>query len=148
MGGKQFFLFVIFFIFIILFFSLVVGRIIVIVGSPAGSETSWIDKVFYDTNNNRWHLLYVNVTPGTPPTAELRSISSPDGTVWTDGEVVFSTAVFSADEFDGVLDIVNSTTTYIHIVYATSGNDHIHYKRCELLDSGDFINCGGGRNHI
>ncbi len=121
------------------------GTFIVVVNSSnkgAGSnQVSFGDRVFYDPNNDRWHILYMSNT------AALTSISSSDGTTWVNITTISSTTTFSYQDFDCALDVPNSTT-YLHCVYGSGISQIAYYIRCELTGTQPFISCGSENTYL
>ena len=99
----------------------------------SGSRVSWKTRVFYDPNNERWHILYIDSA------SDIRTISSADAVTWDDG-VTISAGTYDYDDFDCYM-VYDDTDTRLHCVYSDAGGDFINYRRCNLTGSGSYIEC-------
>jgi len=99
-------------------------------------KESWNHRVFFDTNNERWHVIFVDNG------SDLHSSSSADTITWVDG-IDIDPGPNDYDDFDCVMDL-NGSTTYLHCTYASSSDAVVSYERCELTGSSPFITCNTG----
>ena len=100
-------------------------------------KESWNHRVFYDPNNNRWHLLYIDTS------GDIHTYSSADGTTWVDGIVIESLSIGNSayDNFDCALD-VDGSNTYLHCTFSSSRADFLEYERATLTGTTPFITAG------
>ena len=95
---------------------------------------SWQNRVFFDTNNDRWHVLYIEND------SDIHSTSSTDKTTWVDG-IDVGVGTYDYDDFDCVLDI-DGASTFLHCAYSVSTSDVLFYKRMTLTGTTPFITAG------
>ena len=105
------------------------------VESGGGFEESWNHRVFYDPNNGRWHVLYIDAL------SDINISSSSDGITWVGGGNI-DAGSYAYDGFSCILD-VDGSNTYLHCVYATNSADSLNYRRIELTGSDPFVIVGG-----
>jgi hypothetical protein len=116
------------------------GSFTIVVNSTSeglGSGLYSVNKrIFYDNNNNRWHIIYVDSG------SDIHSISSSDKVTWDDGIDIDTTYSYNYENFDCEIDY-DGSTTYLHCVFGSGTTYFFRYKRCELTNSGSYISCGG-----
>ena len=108
-----------------------------IVEGGGGWKESWNHRIFYDPNNNRWHILYIDSG------GDIHTYSSEDGITWIDGIIIESLTFGNSayDNFDCSLDI-DGSNTYLHCAFASSRNDFVEYERATLTGTTPFISAG------
>jgi len=99
-----------------------------------GADDSWDHRIFYDLNNNRWHLLYIDSAH------DIHTASSGDGVTWVDG-IDIDSGTYDYEDFSCVLDFYNSNT-YLHCVYSVPFNDYLNYRRMTLTGVDPYITAG------
>lgn len=102
------------------------------------NNMSWTKRNFYDPNNDRWHILYID-SQGDIHSASTAATS---GTSWTDGiDIEGQSSALDYDDFSCALD-VSGANTYLHCSHSTGSNHTLQYTRCELTGTTPFITCG------
>lgn len=101
----------------------------------SGWHYSWNHRIFYDNNNDRWYILFIQDNG-------IRVSTSSDGVTWTSGLRIDS-GLYRYEDFDAVLDY-DGSTTYLHIAYVeTLSYDELFYRRIELTNTAPFMIVGG-----
>lgn len=100
------------------------------------SYGSWSHRNFYDLNNFRWHVLYIDSD------GDIHSRSSLLGyeTSWTDGIDIDTSYDYDYEDFSCVQDNT-SGKTYLHCTYSDEADQYLFYRRCELTGSNNYIKC-------
>ena len=118
--------------------SFKIGWDTVIVNSTQEGEdksSAWTHKIFFDPNNDRWHVIYID------DGEDVHSASSSNLIDWVDG-IDIEPGSFDYGYFDLVLD-VDGANTYLHFVRSRNSflgiPDYVKYKRMTLTGTTPFI---------
>lgn len=120
------------------------GTTVTIIGSTkagfGNGQSSFQHRLLYYPFNDRYYLLYIdNLSDLTILSANATNI-----TQWEDPTVLQSGA-FNYQGFDCIPQHNGSTNAFLHCVFSTGSNERIAYKRCEIDNSADFVNCGAAQ---
>lgn len=99
-----------------------------------GGDTSWNHRVFWDNNNERWHIVYIDAD------SDIHTASSADGTTWADGTDV-DAGTYDYEDFDCVRDY-DGASTYLHCAYSSGTLDYVNYRRMTLTGNVPYIIAG------